>query len=64
MTTDTQRGLYDALSPTAVPAERALPVVIAAAGLGLRRLEADEVSLEEVFVELVGGVQKGELSWL
>jgi ABC-2 type transport system ATP-binding protein len=35
-------------------AERALPAVIAAAGLGLRRLEADEVSLEEVFVELVG----------
>ena len=35
-------------------AERELPGVIAAAGLGLRRLEADEVSLEEVFVELVG----------
>ena len=35
-------------------AERELPAVIAAAGLGLRRLEADEVSLEEVFVELVG----------
>jgi ABC-2 type transport system ATP-binding protein len=35
-------------------AERQLPAVIAAAGLGLRRLEADEVSLEEVFVELVG----------
>jgi ABC-2 type transport system ATP-binding protein len=35
-------------------AERALPGVIAASGLALRRLEADEVSLEEVFVELVG----------
>ena len=35
-------------------AERALPAVIAAAGLALRRLEVDEVSLEEVFVELVG----------
>jgi ABC-2 type transport system ATP-binding protein len=35
-------------------AERTLPAVIAATGLGLRRLEADEVSLEEVFVELVG----------
>jgi ABC-2 type transport system ATP-binding protein len=35
-------------------AERELPGVIAATGLGLRRLEADEVSLEEVFVELVG----------
>ena len=36
-------------------AERALPAVVAGAGLGLRRLEVDEVSLEEVFVELVGG---------
>jgi ABC-2 type transport system ATP-binding protein len=35
-------------------AERDLPTVISAAGLGLRRLEVDEVSLEEVFVELVG----------
>ena len=35
-------------------AERALPAVVAGAGLGLRRLEIDEVSLEEVFVELVG----------
>ncbi len=35
-------------------AERALPAVMAGAGLALRRLEADEVSLEEVFVELVG----------
>ncbi len=35
-------------------AERALPAVVAGAGLGLRRLEVDEVSLEEVFVELVG----------
>jgi ABC-2 type transport system ATP-binding protein len=36
-------------------AERALPAVVAGAGLALRRLEADEVSLEEVFVALVGG---------
>ena len=35
-------------------AERALPAVVAGAGLGLRRLEVDEVSFEEVFVELVG----------
>ena len=35
-------------------AERALPAVVAGGGLALRRLEADEVSLEEVFVELVG----------
>ena len=35
-------------------AERALPAVVAQAGLGLRRLAVDEVTLEEVFVELVG----------
>jgi len=35
-------------------AERAVPAAVAAQGLALRRLEADEVSLEEVFVELVG----------
>ncbi len=38
-------------------AERALPAVVAGASLALRRLEADEVSLEEVFVELVGEQQ-------
>ena len=37
-----------------VAAERAVPSAVAAQGLALRRLEADEVSLEEVFVELVG----------
>ena len=36
-------------------AERELPAVVASCGLALRRLEADEVSLEEVFVELVAG---------
>ena len=35
-------------------AEREVPAAVAAHGLALRRLEADEVSLEEVFVELVG----------
>ena len=35
-------------------AERALPGIVAGAGLALRRLEADEISLEEVFVDLVG----------
>jgi ABC-2 type transport system ATP-binding protein len=43
------------LTVTDLPeAERALPAVVAGAGLALRRLETDEVSLEEVFVELVG----------
>jgi len=34
-------------------AQRELPAAIAAAGLGLKRLEAAEVSLEDMFVELV-----------
>lgn len=36
-------------------AQRQIPALIAARGLGLSRLEAGEVQLEEVFVELVGG---------
>jgi ABC-2 type transport system ATP-binding protein len=36
-------------------AQRELPVAIAAAGLGLKRLEGAEKSLEDVFVELVRG---------
>jgi hypothetical protein len=32
-----------------------LPRVVAAQGLALRRLDASEVSLEEVFVDLVAG---------
>ena len=35
-------------------AERELPARIARLGLALRRLDADELSLEEVFVRLVG----------
>jgi ABC-2 type transport system ATP-binding protein len=36
-------------------AQREIPAAIAAAGVALRRFEIDEASLEEVFVELVGG---------
>jgi ABC-2 type transport system ATP-binding protein len=36
-------------------AQREIPAVIAAAGVALRRFEIEETSLEEVFVELVGG---------
>ncbi len=36
-------------------AQVSIPKVIAEHGLGLRRMEAVEVSLEDVFVELVGG---------
>ena len=35
-------------------AQHALPALVAAGGLGLSRLEAGEVQLEEVFVDLVG----------
>jgi len=35
-------------------AQRALPAIVAQRGLALRRLEGGEVSLEEVFVDLVG----------
>ncbi|MBN2247337.1 MAG: ABC transporter ATP-binding protein [Coriobacteriia bacterium] len=36
-------------------AQRALPAAIAVLGLGLKRFEPGEISLEEVFVDLVGG---------
>ena len=36
----------------------AIPAAVAARGLGLIRLEAGEVSLEEVFVDLVGGEER------
>lgn len=36
-------------------ARRAIPAAVASRGVGLVRLEAGEVSLEEVFVDLVGG---------
>ena len=36
-------------------AQREIPAMVAARGIGLRRLEAGEMGLEEVFVQLVGG---------
>jgi len=36
-------------------AQKEIPALVAARGLGLARLEAGELQLEEVFVELVGG---------
>jgi ABC-2 type transport system ATP-binding protein len=39
-------------------AQRELPVAIAAAGLGLKRLEGAETSLEDMFVELVRGAEQ------
>ena len=38
-------------------AQRAIPEAVASLGLGLRRFEHAEASLEEVFVELVGGTK-------
>jgi len=48
------RALHLAVSDLAT-AERDIPAAIAAAGVGLRRFEIGETSLEDVFVELVGG---------
>jgi len=39
-------------------AQREIPAMIAAGQVGLSRMEAGEMGLEEVFVELVGGVQQ------
>jgi ABC-type uncharacterized transport system ATPase subunit len=36
-------------------AQREIPAAITAAGVALRRFEIEEASLEDVFVELVGG---------
>ncbi len=36
-------------------AQRAIPAIVAAQGVGIRRLESVEVSLEDVFVDLVEG---------
>ena len=38
-------------------AKRAIPAMVAARGLALSRLEAGEMGLEEVFVQLVGGAR-------
>ena len=39
-------------------AQREIPALVAARGLGLIRMDAGEMGLEEVFVELVGGAQR------
>ncbi|MEI6621194.1 MAG: ABC transporter ATP-binding protein [Actinomycetes bacterium] len=36
-------------------AERGVPAMVTALGLGLRRFEAGEVSLEEAFIDVIGG---------
>ncbi|HKV87572.1 MAG TPA: ABC transporter ATP-binding protein [Candidatus Dormibacteraeota bacterium] len=39
-------------------AQKQIPAMVAARGIGLARLEAGEVQLEEVFVDLVGGQRR------
>jgi len=39
-------------------AQRELPALVARLGLALRRLESDELSLEDVFVDLVQGERR------
>jgi ABC-2 type transport system ATP-binding protein len=39
-------------------AARAVPAMVAARGLALKRMEAGEMGLEEVFVQLVGGGER------
>jgi ABC-2 type transport system ATP-binding protein len=51
-TTDQVLGMTVSDLPAA---QREIPSAIAAAGVALRRFEIEEASLEEVFVELVGG---------
>ena len=53
----TARTLHMAVSDLAV-AQRETPAAIAAAGLALHRFEIEEASLEDVFVELVGGTDR------
>ena len=50
----TARTLHMSVSDLRV-AQREIPAVVAAAGAALHRLEIEEASLEDVFVELVGG---------
>jgi ABC-2 type transport system ATP-binding protein len=53
--TDTGGALEVTVSDVAA-AQRGIPAVVAALGLGLVRFEAGEMGLEDVFVELVGQV--------
>lgn len=50
-----ENGLIEITVADLAEARRAVPVAVAAAGVGLTRFESGEVSLEEVFVDLVGG---------
>lgn len=56
-----ERGMNGTIEITVsdmAAAQRQIPALVAARGLGLSRLEAGEVQLEEVFVDLVGGQRR------
>lgn len=60
--TSVTRGADGAIEATVTDvgaAQREIPVMISAHGIGLARMEAGEMGLEEVFVELVGGAAGG-----
>ncbi|MRS12468.1 MAG: ABC transporter ATP-binding protein [Actinobacteria bacterium] len=51
----TENGAFSIAVSNLDAARRAIPAAVAERGVGLVRMEAGEVSLEEVFVDLVGG---------
>ncbi len=53
-----ENGTIEVTVSDTTAAKRAIPALVAARGLALTRLEAGEMGLEEVFVELVGGEQR------
>ena len=55
VTRDGRELLVEVVDPEA--AYRQVPILVARLGLALRRFEADEVSLEDVFVDLVEGAK-------
>ena len=51
-------GSIEVTVTDAAAAQHEIPAMVAAQGIGLARLEAGEMGLEEVFVELVGGERR------
>jgi ABC-2 type transport system ATP-binding protein len=59
--TSVTRGSNDAIEITvtdAIAAQVQIPAMVSARRIGLRRMDAGEMGLEDVFVELVGGGQR------
>jgi ABC-2 type transport system ATP-binding protein len=53
-----ENGTIEVTVSDTLAAKRAIPAMVASRGLALTRMEAGEMGLEEVFVELVGGGQR------